>query len=584
MRGQIAVVLALLVALADGAWGDMPSETHAMQLPATVADWAQGARLFEGLGDFHRAITTSSPPAQQYFDQGMRYLWAFNHDEATRSFAKAAQLDPGCAACFWGVALTVGPNYNLPEMKAARARVAAEALRQAQQNAPHASAVEQGLIAALAMRYPNAEPLDPEALGPVQRAYASAMRELARRFPDDLDVQTLCAEAEMSLHAWKLWGADGTPAEGTEDIEARLESVLRRDLRHPGANHYYIHTMEASQHPEKARAAAERLTGMMPAAGHLEHMPAHILQRVGDYEQAAEANRRGIAADRRYLASTSAPDYYAMYLAHNYSFLAFSAAMEGRKAETLAAVQSVVTAAPLEMVLGMGDSGWNLSQQYSALVRFGLWDEAIALGAPDARAPGLTAGYLFSRGVALAARGRLEDARAVRAQLRQLNAEVPAEAAAGFNALRDILAVAEPVLAARIAATEQHNDEAVAQLRAAVAAQDTLAYNEPADWFFPVRHLLGAQLLIAGHAAEAESVYRDDLQRNPGNGWALYGLAAALRAQGKAADAARVKGEFAAAWRHADIRLQSSAFWFAGADNLSCECERVALNRPGAGS
>jgi tetratricopeptide (TPR) repeat protein len=554
------------------------------QLPATLADWAYGAHLFDGLGNFHRAVTTSSPQAQLYFDQGMRFLWAFNHDEATRSFARAAQLDPACAACYWGVALTVGPNYNVPAMEEPRARVAAEALRKAQDNAAHASAVEQGLIAALARRYPSAQPLGPGNLEPVMRAYAAAMGELAQRFPQDLDVQTLCAEAEMNVHAWKLWSAAGEPAEGTAAIEARLESVLRRDPQHPGANHYYIHTMEASQHPEKARAAAERLRGMMPAAGHLEHMPAHIMQRVGDYEQAAEANRRGIAADRAYLAATSPPDYYAMYLAHNYSFLAFSAAMEGRKAETLGAVQDVVTTVPLDMLLAMGDSGWNLAQQYAALVRFGLWDEAIALGPPDARAPGLTAGYLFSRGVALAARGRLEDAHTALAQMQQLAAAVPADAHAGFNSLQDILAVAQPILAARIAATEQHNDAALAHLRAAVAAQDKLAYNEPADWFFPARHLLGAQLLIARHAAEAERVYREDLERNPGNGWALYGLAAALRAQGKAVDAARVTRQFEAAWQHADIRLQASAFWFAGADNLSCECQRAALNRPAAGS
>jgi tetratricopeptide (TPR) repeat protein len=577
MRFRTTGTLVLLFGLARAAWSDMPAEMQSMpHRPATMADWAQGAQLFQGLGDYHRAVTTSSPQAQQYFDQGMRYLWAFNHDEATRSFAKAAELDPGCALCYWGVALTVGPNYNVPEMKAPRARVAAEALHKAQQNASSASAVEQGLIAALATRYPNAEPLDPGNLQPVLRAYAGAMRELAQRFPEDFDVQVLCAEAEMNVHAWKLWSADGTPAEGTTDIVARLESVLRRDPSHPGANHYYIHTMEASQHPEKALAAAERLPGMMPAAGHLEHMPAHIMQRVGDYEQAAEANRRGISADRAYLANTSAPDYYAMYLAHNYSFLAFSAAMEGRKAETLAAVQSVVTTVPLEMLLGMGDSGWNLSQHYIALVRFGLWDEAIALGAPDARAPGLTAAYLFSRGVALAARGRVEDARAALTQIQQLGAAIPADAPAGFNSLRDILAVAEPILAARIAATEQRSDEALAQLHAAVAAEDKLAYNEPADWFFPARHLLGAQLLIAHRPADAEHVYRDDLQRNPGNGWALQGLAMALRAQGKAADAARAARDFDTAWRRADIRLQSSAFWFAGADNLSCECQRVA--------
>ncbi len=462
---------AVYLCLASAGWADTPSETHSMpQVPATVADWAHGARLYEGLGDFHRGVTTSSPQAQQYFDQGMRFLWAFNHDEATRSFARAAELDPGCAACYWGVALTVGPNYNVPGMEEPRARVAAEALGKAQKNAAHASAVEQGLIAALASRYPGARPLGPANLEPVTRAYAAAMRELAQRFPQDLDVQTLCAEAEMNVHAWKLWTADGHPAQGTPEIEARLESVLRRDPNHPGANHYYVHTMEASQHPEKALAAAERLPGMMPAAGHLEHMPAHIMQRVGNYEQAAEANRRGIAADRAYFAATSPPDYYAMYLAHNYSFLAFSAAMEGRKAETLAAVQSVVATVPLDMLLEMGDSGWNLTQQYAALVRFGLWDEAIALGVPDGRAPGLIAGYLFSRGVALAARGRLEDARAAQAQMRQLAAAVPADAHAGFNSLHDVLAVAEPILAARIAATEQRNDEALARLREAVAA------------------------------------------------------------------------------------------------------------------
>ena len=585
MRGQMKGVLALLLCAVSAAWADTPPESHSMpQLPSTVADWARGAQLFEGLGTFHRAVTTSSPQAQQYFDQGMRFLWAFNHDEATRSFAKAAELDPGCAACYWGVALTVGPNYNFPAMQEPRALVAAEALRKAQENAAHTTAVEQGLIAALATRYPKPEPLGPENLEPVTRAYAAAMRELAQRFPQDSDVQTLCAEAEMNVHAWKLWAPDGEPAEGTADIQARLESVLRRDPHHPGANHYYIHTMEASQHPEKALAAAERLPGMMPAAGHLEHMPAHIMQRVGDYEQAAEANRRGIAADRAYFAATSAPDYYAMYLAHNYAFLAFSAAMEGRKAETLTAVQSVASAVPLDMVLAMGDSGWYLTQPYAALVRFGLWDEAIALGPPDARAPGLTAGYLYSRGVALAARGRLEDARAVLAQLQQLATATPHDSQAGFNTLHGVLQVAEPIVAARIAATEQRNDEALRLLRQAVAAQDGLAYNEPADWFFPARHLLGAQLLIAGRAAEAERVYREDLERNPTNGWALYGLAAALRAQGRTRDAAQVTRKFETAWCHADVRVQSSAFWFAGPDTLSCECQRTALNRPAAGS
>jgi tetratricopeptide (TPR) repeat protein len=573
--------MAAAAVLVSGVFGDTvsadtpPAAEGMPPTPMTLEQWAHGARLFKGLGDFHRGITTSSPLAQQYFDQGMRLLWAFNHDESTRSFAKAAEIDPGCAACYWGVALTVGPNYNLPAMEEPRARVAYEALHKAEENAGHATAVEQGLIAALGARYPSAQPLGPANLEPVLRAYAAAMRDVAQRFPQDLDVQTLCAEAEMNVNAWKLWTADGQPVSGTPEIEARLEAVLRRDPNHPGANHYYIHVMEASPHPEKALLSAQRLHGMMPAAGHLEHMPAHIMQRVGYYEEAAEANRRGVAADQAYLAATSPPDYYAMYLAHNYSFLAYAAAMEGRKAETLAAVQSVAASAPLAMVLGMGDSGWNLSQPYAALVRFGLWDEAIALGAPDPRAKGLTAAYLYSRGVALAARGRTEEARAARVQLQQLAAAVPAEAQAGSSHLRDVLAVAEPIVAARIAATEGRSDEALAQLRAAVAAEDKLAYNEPADWFFPARQLLGAQLLIAGRAGEAESVYREDLTRNPANGWSLYGLAAALRAQGRTREAERVTREFESSWRYADVQLPASAFWFAGPDTTSCECQRA---------
>lgn len=575
MRLLVCVFAAGLMCLSNRAPG---ADSHAMtQYPASLADWARGARLFEGLGSFHRPVTTSSPEAQQYFDQGMRLLWAFNHDESTRSFARAAELDPACAACYWGVALTVGPNYNVPVMAAPRARVAFDALRKAQENAPHASQVEQALIGALAARYPSAQPLDSSNLTPVLRAYALAMGEVAARFPDDLDVATLCAEAEMTVNAWKLWTPQGQPVPGTAAIVARLEGVLRRDPHHPGANHYYVHVMEASPEPGRARAAAERLSGMMPAAGHLEHMPAHIMQRIGRYEAAAEANRQGIKADQVYFASTTAPDYYAMYLAHNYSFLAFSAAMEGRKAEALDAVQQVTQAVPVDMVLSMGDSGWNLAQQYLVLVRFGLWDELIALDAPDKRAPGLTAGWLFGRGVALAARGRIAEAQATLADLRALEGTLPAEAAAGFNTLHDILEVADPIVAARIAASANHNEEAIAQLTKAVAAEDRLAYNEPADWYFPARHLLGAELLIAGRAREAERVYREDLRRNPDNGWALYGLSAALKSEGRAGAAARTRRSFDTAWQHADVRLTASAFWFAGADTTTCECQRREL-------
>lgn len=579
---RTAASLAALLALAGLARADtLPG--HAMpHVPTTVSDWAHGAHLFEGLGSFHRPISSASPLAQQYFDQGMRLLWAFNHDESTRSFAKAAQLDPACAACYWGVALTVGPNYNVPAMEEARARVAWDALHKAQEHAAQASAVEQALIAALAARYPTPQPPAAANSDAILNAYATAMRGVANHFPEDLDVQVLCAEAEMNVHAWRLWTAQGEPVAGTPEIEARLEAVLQRDPEHPGANHYYVHVMEASPTPAKALAAAQRLRGMMPAAGHLEHMPAHIMQRVGRYEEAAEANRRGVAADQAYFASTAAPGYYLMYLAHNHAFLAYSAAMEGRKAETLTAVQNLTRVLPLGMVLAMGDSGWALTQQYAALVRFGLWDELIALAAPDPRAQGLSAGYLYGRGVALAARGRVEDAKAALTELHELGAAAPADAVAGFNSLRDIIGVAEPIVAARIAASERRDTDAVASLRQAVAAQDKLAYDEPADWFFPVRQLLGAELLLSADPAEAEQVYREDLKRNPQNGWSLYGLSLALKAQGKSQVAARFAREYAAAWRHADIRLPGSAFWFAGPDTRSCECQRVAAVQPGA--
>ena len=584
-RARTLAVITATMVLMSAAHADAPAgnDHAAPRVPASVAEWARGASLFQGLGDFHRAVTTSVPLAQQYFDQGMRLLWAFNHDESTRSFARAAQLDPACAACYWGVALTVGPNYNVAALAETRARVAWEALHEAQESAARASAVEQALIGALAARYPAPQPPAAAQSDAVLSAYAAAMRGVAERFPDDLDVQTLCAESEMNVHAWKLWTADGQPVAGTLQIEKRLESVLQRSPGHPGANHYYIHVMEASPDPGKALACAARLPGMMPSAGHLEHMPAHIMQRLGRYEEAAEANRRGVAADQAYLRVTAAPDYYRMYLAHNYAFLAFSAAMEGRKAETLAAVQSVPQTVPLDMMLAMGDSGWSLTQQYAALVRFGLWDEMIALLAPDPRASGLMAGYLYGRGVALAARGRIDEARSALAALQQLDVAVAADTAAGFNTLRDVLSVVRPIVAARIAASEERGADAITLLEQAVAAEDRLSYNEPADWFFPARHLLGAQLLLAGQATRAEEVYREDLQRNPGNGWALQGLAAALTAQGRAHEAARARQELDAAWRHADIRLPGSAFWFAGADVSDCACQRE-LRRAAAGS
>jgi tetratricopeptide (TPR) repeat protein len=544
--------LAVLSCMTFPAYGQMP--------PSTMAEWADGAQLFDGLGGFHRTVTTSSKEAQNYFDQGMRLLWAFNHDESSRSFAKAAQLDPGCAMCFWGVALTVGPNYNLPMMAEPRAKVAWQALQQAKANASHATPVEQALIGALAARYPDARPLDPLNEGPVLAAYAQAMQSAARNFPDDSDVQTLTAEALMNINAWKLWALDGTPTAGTEAIVALLEGVLAKDPQHPGANHYYIHAIEASPHPERAVAAAERLPGMMPAAGHLEHMPAHIMQRVGRYADAAAANRKGADADLGYFSKTKPPDYYVMYTAHNYQFLAFSTAMQGRKADTLDAARKSRGVISDEMLAAMPGADWYVAELYTAMVRFGMWDELLAEAAPDARLPGLAAGHRYARASALAAKGRADDAQAELVELEKLAAAAKADDSAGLNSAPDVIAVAVLVAKARIAQARGQDGAAIALLTEAAAKEDGLAYDEPSDWFFPVRHLLGAALLHDGKAQDAEAVYREDLRRHPENGWALYGLAQALSAQHKDADAVAVRQRFDKAWKDADVTLTASAF------------------------
>ena len=534
---------------------------HMPPVPATVADWARGALLLEGLGNVHRPITTSSAEAQKYFDQGLALTWGFNHDEATRSFARAAELDPKCAACFWGLSLTVGPNYNLPFLVEERAKVAFDALAKARENVSHASPVEQALIAALASRYPTASPLDPAKTTTMLVAYADSMKAVAARFPDDSDVQTLYAEALMNINAWKLWTPDGKPADDTERVVAILESVLARDPAHPGANHYLVHALEASPHPDRALAAAERLKTLMPGGGHMVHMPAHIMQRIGRYEDAAEANRRGAAADESYTSHTRPLDYYpVMYTAHNYQFLACSAAMEGRKAEAVAAADSSRKAVSDGMLFAMPGTDWYVAESYTARVRFGLWDDLLAMSAPNPKLVGLTGGFLYGRAVALAAKGRLDEARATLAKLQALTSQTPADVPAGMNSVRDVLGVAIPIVQARIALAERRFDEGVALLRQAVAVEDRLAYNEPKDWFFPARHLLGAQLMHLGKPHEAEIVYRDDLQRNPANGWALYGLSAALKAEGKTAEATEAARQFESAWTHADIKLTASAF------------------------
>jgi len=531
------------------------SEPAAPQGP-TIASWAKGALLLENLGTLHRTITTSSKEAQTYFDQGLRLTFGFNHDEATRSYARAAELDPQCASCFWGVALTLGPNYNVP-MLPDHAQVAWDALQKAKSLASHATPVEQALISALEKRYKGPAPLSPPEMQPFSEAYAAAMRDVAKKFPADLDVQVLFAESMLDVSPWKLWTQDKKPRPGTEEIVRVLEAVLAKDPQHPGANHYYIHTIEASEHPEKALPSAERLASLMPGAGHIVHMPAHIFQRIGRYADASETNRKAVTTDDQYMAKTSPPGYYGMYLGHNYGFLAFSSSMEGRSAETMTAARASAKAIPPEMLSMMPGMDFFAVEPLFALVRFARWDEALAEPRPPEKFLMLNGLWLHTHGMALIGKARLDDAAKDLASLVELGNKLPPEMHAGQNLGKNVVAVATKILEASLAEARK-KPEALKLWSDAVKLEDELAYSEPADWFYPVRHFQGAALLKAGKASEAEAVYREDLKRNPANGWSLFGLVQAQRAQKKTKDAAISQKAFDAAWKHADIKLTSS--------------------------
>lgn len=555
-----ALVAAPLLALPAAAQTNDMAGMHGGHhgFPQTLADWAAGAQLFPDLGSFHRDAGTRVAAAQAYFDQGMRLLWAFNHDEAARSFARAAEADPKCGICYWGVALALGPNYNMPMMAEARARVAWDALKRAEALAPGATPANRALILALAKRYTGPQPVDPSNSAPLLAAYGDAMRSAAKAFPQDDDILTMFAEAQMNRTPWKLWNADGTPAKDTPEIVATLETVLKRNPGHPGANHYYIHAVEASTTPDRAVAAAERVGPMMPGAGHLVHMPSHIFQRVGRYEDSAVANRDADAADKAYYAKTAAIDYYPMYSAHNLQFLAAAASMEGRSAETIKALRDVRKVFTDDQAAGMPGMDWGIGYLYEALIRFGRWQDMLAEPQPDARLLDLTVNWLSARTIALAATGKRDEAKAELAKLKAKIAAAPADAPAGMNMAVSLFRIAELRAEARIAWDSGDKPAAVAALREAVKVEDGLFYNEPSDEFFPSRHLLGAALLGSAAAQEAEAVFVEDLKRNPNNGWALLGLAQAQKAQGK--DASAAEKAFAAAWVRADVTLSAPAF------------------------
>jgi tetratricopeptide (TPR) repeat protein len=506
------------------------------------------------IGRQHHPIATKSPEAQEYFDQGMTFIFGFNHEEAARAFQRASELDPASPMPLWGIALAVGPNYNM-DVDAEREKLANETIQKARKLAASAPQNEREYVAALAARYSGEAHPDYKKLS---REYAAAMRELAKKYPDDLDAATMYAESLMNLRPWKLWSHDGKPAEGTEEIIGVLESVLARDPNHAGANHYYIHAVEASPDPGRALPSASRLDTLVPQAGHLVHMPAHIYARTGNYRAAAKSNEIAAERDRVYAeqAEKRGGLYDLMYHSHNEHFRAAAASMAGRYAEARAAADAMVARlTPHVKMMPMLD-GFVMTPIWVD-ARFGKWDEILARPEPLKELPGTHAFWRYSRSLAFAARG---DAAKAAAELDTMIAEaakIPPDAPIDpLNNSKDIFALAAHVLAARRVAAEGKKDEAILRWRRAVELQDALNYSEPPSWYYPVRESLGAALLAAGRAAEAEKVFREDLRQNPRNPRSLFGLAESLKAQKRDVDAAWVQREFETAWKDADATLR----------------------------
>lgn len=516
-------------------------------------DSGKPAVLMPGMGNLHHPISTKSAEAQRFFDQGLTLVYAFNHEEAARSFHRAAELDPQAGMPWWGVALAVGPNYNM-DVDPAREKEAYDAIQIARALSANGPGNERAYIEALARRYSNDPKADLKALAV---DYKNAMRDLVAHYPDDLDAATLYAESMMDLYPWQLWTLDGKPTEDTDEIIAVLQSVLRRDPQHIGANHYFIHATEASLHPEQALTSARRLETLVPAAGHLVHMPAHIYERTGFYARAAQANRNAAAADRAYLGTTGGKGgiYDLMYYSHNLHFLALSASMQGRFAEAKgAADQLVANVSASVKQMPMLESF--LPMPIYMLVRFNRWDDILNLPAPDASLSVTNAIWHYARGVAFAGQGDTAKAQVERHALAAAIEKQLADATFGFNTARSVLGLALEVLDARIAAVRGDRKGSIEHWRRAVALQDAMLYDEPPDWYYPVRESLGAALASDGQYDEAAKVFRADLDENPRNPRSLFGLFETLKAQHKTADAEWVHQEFEKAWKDADVQLR----------------------------
>lgn len=538
----LLALLVLMPALASSAWAQPQSK----------------APLLDGLAGHSTPIESRQPLVQRYFDQGLLLAYSFNPQEAARSFEAAARLNPRCASCWWALAWALGPTINA-DMAPQDAPRVQQALREARRHAAQASPLRRALIKALSLRHPAADRLD-------ESAYAERLRALVRQYPRSADTALLAAEALMNLQPYDWWNPDGSPIGATREIEALLQRAMRLAPRHPGAHHYWIHLQESSTQPARAVTSADTLRGAYPGSGHLLHMPSHIDLRTGRYQDAIRANQQSIAADLRYLQQVDAQDAYRVgYVAHNHHFLWAAAAMAGQARLALEAAEA---ARPAACGPSGRDPGSAIATHFAVLplftrLRFGQW-AALLRDTPPPDAPGAypLAIWHYARGTAYLRSGQTDAARAELAKLTQL-AQDPSLASfklKNINPAEPLLRIAQLTLRADLALAGGAPSEAVELLRQATAAEDGLAYDEPHLWLAPTRHALGAALLAAGQAAEAEAVYRQDLRHYPGNGWSLQGLALALarQNQGKAASLARQQAK--AAFAQAERRPSGSRF------------------------
>ncbi len=516
---------------------------------------AIAVELHPGLGNFHHPITTKNPEAQTYFDQGLILLYGFNHDEAARYFRRAAERDPEAAMPYWGLALSIGPNYNDTAIDENRAQATYDAVRDAVKRAPKASVRERDYIRALAKRYPSSK-----AKSDWKRFhldYSNAMRELVKKYPDDLDAATMFAESLMMLRPWRLWTLDGRPAPGTLELVSVLESVLKRDQNHPSANHFYIHAVEASPNLERAIPSAMRLMTLVPGAGHLVHMPAHVFLQTGDYGLAAKTNVNAAAADKAFVQRTGATGMYPlMYWTHNIHFISYARAQQGRYPEAKQAAR--------EMVRNVGDADLEMQMLegfhlYPLMVdlRFHRWSDILTAPAPRPERKLHHAFWQYARAMALAGQGKLNEAAAERKQFESLRKAIPSESQFLINnKSSDLLALAAATLDAQLAWARGEKQASIREWRRAVKLESKIQYDEPPAWFYPVRQSLATALLRSGRAKEAESVYREAIDKQPRDGRLLFGLWQSLAAQKRDNEAALVEPQFNAAWKDATVKLR----------------------------